>query len=73
MVRRGQLWCQLVEHVAAVAESCEENDGPSGAAPIEHLQLDVFLDGDATLLSDRKFNCWAVVLRLTDPLAFRLA
>jgi hypothetical protein len=32
--------------MGTVAETGQKNQRPSGTAPVEHLELDVFVDGD---------------------------
>jgi hypothetical protein len=40
----GQLRSEAVEYVSRLAASGEKNHRPSGATPIEHLQLNVLFD-----------------------------
>ena len=42
----GELRRELAEGVRVVAQASQENQRPARAAPVEHLQLDAFLDGD---------------------------
>ena len=42
----GELRGEVVEHVGRVAESREKNHWLAGAAPVEHLELDLWRDGN---------------------------
>jgi hypothetical protein len=43
VVLRSELGCEIVEDVSRISKAREENKRSSGAAPVEHFQLDVIV------------------------------
>jgi len=46
MVVLREFFGKFVENVGGVAETCEQHDRSSGAAPVEYFQLNIVVNGD---------------------------
>jgi hypothetical protein len=45
MVVSGEFWREIIVNVSRISERSQENQGPAGATPIEHLQTNIIIHG----------------------------
>src|SRR4051812_31484346 len=52
----NQLGCELIEDVRGIAGPCQQNQCTTRAAPVEHLELHILVDGDERYLVLRRVS-----------------
>jgi hypothetical protein len=59
----SELVCEFIEHVGVVAGAREQHQGIAGAAPVQHLQMDIGVDRDKNRFVRRGIEAADVVGR----------